>query len=102
MSHPRSIRMIRPHASLPLAGAVIHGGTVYVSGQVGFKSGTSELAGSDVASQVRQTMANVDAVLAAAGSDRSPPLRPPEDSAAAGPRRVPPSRGRIHVHLGIL
>lgn len=71
MSHPPSIRIVQPHTSLPLAGAIIHGDTIYVSGQVGFKPGTADLAGSDLARQARQTMANVDAVLAAAGSDRS-------------------------------
>ena len=58
-----------------MSAAVVHGQVAYLSGQVGFKPGTTELAGDDVASQARQTMANLDAVLAKAGTSRQRILR---------------------------
>ena len=66
------ITLIDPSKGLPLSAAVVHNGVAYLSGQVGFKPGTTELAGPDVASQARQTMANIDAVLEKLGttSDR--------------------------------
>lgn len=69
------LELIDPSASLPLSSAVIHDGIVCVSGQVGFKPGTTELAGDDVAGQCRQTLANIDAILAAAGTSRQRILR---------------------------
>ena len=69
------ITLIDPAAGLPLSAAVVHNGVAYLSGQVGFKPGTTELAGDDVASQARQTMANLDAVLAQAGTSRQRVLR---------------------------
>jgi 2-iminobutanoate/2-iminopropanoate deaminase len=65
-----SIRSIHPHATLPFSTAVVHAGLVYVSGQVGFKTGTMELAGADLKTQVLQTISNIDAALAAAGSHK--------------------------------
>lgn len=44
--------------------AVIHNGTVYVAGQVGSPSG-------DVTSQAKEALAEVDRILAAAGTDKS-------------------------------
>lgn len=71
MTRDRPIQSIKPSASFPFANAVVHGGLVYVSGQVGFRPGTTELAGDDLETQILQTTANVDAVLAAAGTDKS-------------------------------
>lgn len=44
--------------------AVVHNGTVYLAGQVGE-------AGSDVAEQTRQALAEVDRLLALAGTDKT-------------------------------
>ena len=39
------------------------GQLIYVSGQVGFKPGTTEFAGEDVKSQAKQAAANIESVL---------------------------------------
>lgn len=44
--------------------AVIHGDTVYLAGQVGTE-------GADIATQARDALASVEALLAEAGSDKS-------------------------------
>ncbi|QRM54312.1 RidA family protein [Sinorhizobium sp. BG8] len=44
--------------------AVVHNGTVYLAGQVG-------VAGHDVATQTQQALAEVDRLLALAGTDKS-------------------------------
>jgi len=64
------IKSVQPHVSFPFASAVVHGGLVYVSGQVGFRPGTTELAGEDLKAQLLQTTANIEAALKAAGSDK--------------------------------
>jgi 2-iminobutanoate/2-iminopropanoate deaminase len=69
------LKLIDPSKALPLSAAVIHNGVAYLSGQVGFKPGTTELAGDDVASQARQTMANLDASLASAGTSKQRIIR---------------------------
>ena len=69
------LTLIGTAEGLPLSAAVVHHGVAYVSGQVGFNPGTTELAGDDIASQARQTMANLDAVLAQAGTSRQRVLR---------------------------
>jgi enamine deaminase RidA (YjgF/YER057c/UK114 family) len=45
--------------------AVVHGGTVYLSGQVARDGST------DIAGQTRDVLRQIDALLAEAGSDRS-------------------------------
>lgn len=57
-----SIQRLEPGKRL--AGAVIHGNTVYLSGQVGQP-------GSDVSEQAKQALAEVDRLLALAGTDKS-------------------------------
>lgn len=47
-----------------MSDAVVHGNTVYLAGQVGEP-------GCDVATQTRQTLAEIEAVLAKVGSDKS-------------------------------
>ena len=47
-----------------MAKAVVHGDTVYLAGQVGTE-------GADIATQARDALASVDALLAQAGSDKS-------------------------------
>ena len=64
------LRLINSSASIPLSHAVVAAGLVHVSGQVGFKPGTTELVSDDLAEQCRQTLANVDAQLQAAGTQR--------------------------------
>lgn len=55
--------------------AVIHNGIVYVSGQLGFKPGTTEPEIGSVEQQVRNCLANVAAILAEAGSDLTQVIR---------------------------
>jgi enamine deaminase RidA (YjgF/YER057c/UK114 family) len=55
----------RIEASKRLAEAVVHGDTVYLCGQV-----ADELNG-DIGQQTREVLANIDAMLARAGSDKS-------------------------------
>lgn len=48
--------------------AVVHGGLIYVSGQLGVRPDGSHTAGQTFDEQVRQTLDNLLAVLAAAGA----------------------------------
>lgn len=62
-----------PHAPAaigPYSQAVTHGGLVYCSGQIALIPSTGALVEGDVAAQTRQVLANLDAVLIGAGSDR--------------------------------
>ena len=56
------ITRIQPGARM--SEAVIHGNTVYLAGQVGEP-------GDDVAAQTKTTLAEIDALLAQAGTDKS-------------------------------
>lgn len=47
--------------------AIVAGGQVWVAGQVGIDPATGEVAGPTVADQTRQALANIEAVLVAAG-----------------------------------
>ena len=57
-----------PRAIGPYSQAVKSGGVVYTSGQVALVPSTGELAGDGFEAQVRQVFANLEAVLAEAGS----------------------------------
>jgi 2-iminobutanoate/2-iminopropanoate deaminase len=57
-----------PAAIGPYSQAVCAGGFVFAAGQVGLDPATGKMAGDDVASQTRQTLENLEAVLRAAGS----------------------------------
>ena len=57
-----TIRRIEPGTRM--SGAVVHGDTVYLAGQVGS-------AGDDVTAQTKTALAEVDRLLAAAGTDKS-------------------------------
>ena len=57
-----TIRRIEPGKRM--SGAVVHGNTVYLAGQVG-------TAGDDVTAQTVTALAEVDKLLAAAGTDKS-------------------------------
>ena len=56
-----------PAAIGPYSQAVQAGGTVYVSGQLPIDPATGAFAGADIASQTRQSLTNIQAVLAQAG-----------------------------------
>ena len=60
-----------PAAIGPYSQAVVQGGMVYCSGQIALIPSTGALLEGDVAAQTRQVLANLDAVLLAAGSGRS-------------------------------
>lgn len=57
-----------PEAIGPYSQAVIHGGIVYCSGQIGLNPETMEFVGDDVEIQAKQVMKNLKAVLEEAGS----------------------------------
>lgn len=64
-----------PAAIGPYAQAVAHGGMVFCSGQIPIDPATGAVIDGDVAAQTRQVLANLDAVLVAAGTDRSKVLK---------------------------
>jgi 2-iminobutanoate/2-iminopropanoate deaminase len=55
--------------------AVAHGGVVYVAGQLPITAGQKEHVVGSIEEQTRQTLANLDAILIAAGSSREKVLR---------------------------
>jgi 2-iminobutanoate/2-iminopropanoate deaminase len=57
-----------PSPSLPFSAGIKANGFVFASGQVGTDPRTGDTAGPDVASQTRQAIANLRAVLEAGGS----------------------------------
>ncbi len=57
-----------PAAIGPYSQAVVTGGLVFTSGQIGLVPATGELAGGGLAAQAEQVMKNLGAVLAEAGS----------------------------------
>ena len=57
-----------PAAIGPYSQAVCAGGFVYVSGQLPLDPATGEFAGPDIRTQPRQSLKNIAAILAAAGS----------------------------------
>ena len=67
-----------PHAPAaigPYSQAMVHGGLVYCSGQIALIPSTGALVEGDVAAQTQQVLANLDAVLVAAGSSRKNVLK---------------------------
>jgi 2-iminobutanoate/2-iminopropanoate deaminase len=60
-----------PAAIGPYSQAVVHGGLVWCSGQIGLDPVTGQLVGPDVAAQTRLVLQNLSAVLKAAGTDLS-------------------------------
>ncbi len=63
-----------PAAIGPYSQAMTHNGVVYCSGQIGLRPDGS-WAGSTPAAQAKQALANLDAVLQAAGSSRKSVIR---------------------------
>lgn len=57
------------------AQAIVHGGLVFVAGQLPVKPGQKEHAIGMIEDQARQALANLDAILQAAGSSRDRVLR---------------------------
>ncbi len=67
-----------PHAPAaigPYSQAVVHGGVVYVSGQIALDPVSGQVVGAGVSAQTAQVLANLGAVLEAAGSSRSQVIR---------------------------
>lgn len=66
-----------PAAVGPYSQAVVAptGKTVYLSGQIGLEPGTGELVSENFEAQVRQSFANLEAVITAAGGDMSSIVR---------------------------
>jgi 2-iminobutanoate/2-iminopropanoate deaminase len=58
-----------PKAIGPYSQAVRHGGVLYISGQIGIDPNTGKFVGPDLDAQTRQVMANLGAILKAAGLD---------------------------------
>lgn len=57
-----------PKAVGPYSQAMVHGGLVYTSGQIGLVPETGAMVAEDVEAQARQVTANLTAVLKAAGA----------------------------------
>ena len=69
MSHVKIQTEHAPAAIGPYSQAVQEGGTIYVSGQLPINPATGEFAGADIRAQARQSLENIKAILAAAGTD---------------------------------
>jgi len=59
----------------PYSQAIAHGGVVYLSGQIPLDPQTGKLAAQDIEGQTRQVLANLRAVLEAAGASFESVLR---------------------------
>jgi 2-iminobutanoate/2-iminopropanoate deaminase len=57
-----------PYQGAPYSQAIVAGGYVFVSGQLGLVPGTSDFAGESIGEQTEQVFANLRAILEAAGS----------------------------------
>ena len=60
-----------PAAIGPYSQAIQAGNTIYVSGQIPIDPATGAFAGNDIATQTRQSLTNIKAILEAAGADMS-------------------------------
>jgi 2-iminobutanoate/2-iminopropanoate deaminase len=69
------IKTIKPSDHFPFSHATTHNGLVYVSGQVGFKPGTTEVVSDDIRDQCEQTFRHIDEILAAAGTSKQRIIR---------------------------
>jgi 2-iminobutanoate/2-iminopropanoate deaminase len=71
-SEPRTIHTeAAPQAIGPYSQAVIAGELVFVSGQIPLDPASGQLVAGDFRAEAERVLANVDAVLAAAGCDRT-------------------------------
>jgi 2-iminobutanoate/2-iminopropanoate deaminase len=57
-----------PFQGAPYSQAIVAGGLVFVSGQLALRPGHAEMAGSTIEEQTEQVIANLRAILEAAGS----------------------------------
>lgn len=64
-----------PAAIGPYSQAIVHGGLVWCSGQIALDPATGQVVEGGVDAQAKQVLKNLDAVLSAAGSDRTRVLR---------------------------
>ena len=69
MSHVKIQTEHAPAAIGPYSQEVQAGGSIYVSGQLPINPATGEFAGADIRAQARQSLENIKAILAAAGTD---------------------------------
>lgn len=69
MSHVKIQTEHAPAAIGPYSQAVQAGGSIYVSGHLPINPATGEFAGADIRAQARQSLENIKAILAAAGTD---------------------------------
>ena len=60
-----------PAAIGPYSQGIKAGKTIYVSGQIPIDPAKGEFAGTDIATQTRQSLTNIKNILAAAGADMS-------------------------------
>lgn len=60
-----------PAAIGPYSQGIKAGNTIYVSGQLPIDPATGEFAGTDIAAQTRQSLTNIQNILAAAGTNMS-------------------------------
>ena len=71
-SEPRTIHTeAAPQAIGPYSQAVIAGELVFVSGQIALDPASGQLVAGDFRAEAERVLANVDAILAAAGCDRT-------------------------------
>ena len=68
MSNEAIVTDKAPAALGPYSAAVKSGNVIYVSGQLPIDPATGEFAGEDIASQTRQSLTNIQNILAAAGA----------------------------------
>lgn len=54
--------------ALPFSQGIVHGDTVYTSGQIGMDPETGEVVSGGIEAETRQTMENISAILEAAGT----------------------------------
>lgn len=54
--------------ALPFSQGIVHGDTVYTSGQIGMDPETGEVVEGGIEAETRQTMENISAILEAAGT----------------------------------
>ena len=64
-----------PAAIGPYCQAMVHGDMVFTSGQIALDPVTGEVVGNDIVSQTKQVMANLTAVLEAAGTSAENALK---------------------------
>ena len=57
-----------PFQGAPYSQAIVSGGFVFVSGQLGLRPGAKELTGGEIGEQTEQIFANLAAILAEAGT----------------------------------